>query len=257
MNSKFDYDKIIETVENLGMFDCVKVLDVVGSTNDYLKESYNDFDRGVVFAKRQTNGRGRLGRTWLSEYGGCLMFSMLIKPEISDDIVAFVTQLTASVIHKTLVKYTGSGYGIKIKWPNDIMLRDKKICGILTERIVMRGEKSSIIIGIGLNLYESITDETLVDIASTIEKETGVFVNSSEFIKDFFLEFFRALENFTFKNTISSDIISYINENFYLMDKVVTTNDVTGVCGGIDESGHLVVDGKKIISGIVESVSEY
>ncbi len=254
MNSKIDFNKIYSDIKNLGIFDCVKVLDVVDSTNNYLKDRFSSYDKAIVVAKRQSAGRGRLGRSWSSDFGGCLMFSMLIKPDISDEKLAFLTQLVAVVLHKTIKKYIPNHANLKIKWPNDILLNAKKISGILTERIVISGERNSVIIGIGSNLYDEIRDDELIDIAGTIESEIGITIPAVDFMVNFILDFFISFDNFCDNSGIDSGIIAYINDNFYLSGKTVTVDGITGLCNGVDKEGCIVIGNYHIRSGIVEEV---
>lgn len=118
--------------------------ELIGSTQDEAKAKCETFREGtVIVSKQQTKGRGKPGTTWFSPNGG-LYFSLILKPQKPISDLLMVTKLTADVIVELL-----SGYQIRanIKLPNDVMVGNLKICGILTEKT-----KDSLIIGVGLNV---------------------------------------------------------------------------------------------------------
>ena len=122
------------------------------STNDLAKElASQGAKRGtVVLSEKQSHGRGRLGRKWISPVGG-LWFSIILNPNIKPKETFKLTFLTAVVIVQTLK--TLFKLNAQIKWPNDILLNSKKVCGILSELITNpSGRLDSVIVGIGLNV---------------------------------------------------------------------------------------------------------
>lgn len=115
-------------------------VDSIESTNTYLKENYNSFlDNSVLVADKQTKGRGRYNRVWISDDD--IIFSLLFK---KNDFYEIITPLAIVI---ALKKY---GLEAKIKWPNDIYLNNKKLCGILIEDIYSSKFESAII-GVGIN----------------------------------------------------------------------------------------------------------
>jgi BirA family biotin operon repressor/biotin-[acetyl-CoA-carboxylase] ligase len=121
----------------------------------------------IVVAEKQTSGRGRLGRRWFSEKGG-LYFSMVLQPNISFDDIPKVT-LTAGVsVAEALGKYSA-----RIKWPNDVLIGGKKVCGILSE-LSGELERFSIIVGIGINVENQIPEELEGIAISLREIDKGV-----------------------------------------------------------------------------------
>ncbi len=252
MNNKIDFVKIKNNIENLEIFDFATVFKEIASTNDYAKKIACEYDSFILFAESQTAGRGRIGKTWLSDFGGCLMFSIVIRPEITDELSPFITQIVAKCIHQNLYKSLEDKHKIQIKWPNDIMLNSKKICGILTEKTTCLSKTSPIIIGVGINLYNSITEPSIAEIATTVESETGIIMDADKFILDFINSLFEEIKEFTEKNEIDQNIISYLNEYSFLKDRFVTVNEVSGTVKGVDESGNLLVENSVIRSGTVE-----
>lgn len=132
--------------------------DIIDSTNSEAKRRINDIDKMSVFAaKYQTAGRGQRGNKWSSASGENLMFSIALKFgqsgicrfKAADQFV--LSEIATLAVHDFL---TENNIVSKIKWPNDIYVRDKKICGILIENSLERDEISTSVIGIGINLKQ-------------------------------------------------------------------------------------------------------
>ena len=148
-------------------------LDEVDSTNSYLK-GRNDLlqQHGlVVIADMQTSGRGRVGREFVSLRGKNLTFSVVLHPELPHVKIQVLSLLAGVAVSRVLEKYLNK---IRLKWPNDVLVCEKKICGILLEAITI-SEKSFpvLVMGIGLNTKGCLNDypEELQDIVTTIESE--------------------------------------------------------------------------------------
>ena len=129
----------------------VRVLPEVGSTNDYLKEAAREgAPEGLaVLAERQTAGKGRLGRSFQSPAGLGLWMSVLLRPTCPPERLPPVTALTAAACAGAIREVCGAEVGVK--WPNDLVLDGRKLCGILTE-LESGGEGLALVIGIGLNV---------------------------------------------------------------------------------------------------------
>ena len=132
-------------------------LDEADSTNRVLRERLQGLDNlSIVAAVSQTAGRGQGTHTWYASPGENLTFSILYRFEGSCRVavadVLYVTQLTTLALRDYLL---GHGVEARIKWPNDIWVADRKICGILIENILEEGFLRESIVGIGLNLNES------------------------------------------------------------------------------------------------------
>lgn len=135
----------------------VVVLASTGSTNEVVA----DRARGgapeglVVVTEHQTAGRGRLDRTWETPAGTALTFSVLLRPEVPPAQWPWLPLLTGYAVAKTLA---AAGFGAQLKWPNDVMLGDRKVAGILVERVEGEGGPAAVV-GIGLNVL--LTEEQL------------------------------------------------------------------------------------------------
>ena len=148
-------------------------LDEVDSTNSYLK-GRNDLlqQHGlVVIADMQTSGRGRVGREFVSLRGKNLTFSVVLHPELPLGEIQVLSLLAGVAVSRVLEKYLNK---IRLKWPNDVLVCEKKICGILLEAITIPEQNFPVLVmGIGLNTKGCFNDypEELQDIVTTIESE--------------------------------------------------------------------------------------
>jgi len=149
---------------------------ILPSTNDKARvwAEQGAAEGTIVQADCQTAGHGRMGRTWQSPPGKGLWFSLLLRPQIHPQFAAQATLLVAVALVETLRFVTN--VSCQIKWPNDILYEDKKICGILSEmKLTPAGEVDYIIAGVGLNVNMERCDfpEDLADRASSLAILTG------------------------------------------------------------------------------------
>ena len=159
-------------------------LDAIDSTNNYLKkiilnEGINDYT--VVTAKFQTQGKGQLGTEWESEHSKnliCSVYKKNINIKVQDQFV--ISALVSLALIKTLRKVNLSN--MHIKWPNDIMSDNKKICGILIENIVKQNYIKDTVIGIGLNVNQTIFNN--LPNAASIKNLIGTVCSIDEILKD-------------------------------------------------------------------------
>ena len=122
----------------------LEVLDEAGSTNDELRSRGNEAAGLVVLAERQTAGRGRRGAAWLSAPGESLTFSVLLRPTEGKGLWPRLSLATGLAVAGSLGRFRVEA---QIKWPNDVFVGGKKICGILVE-----AADDHVIVGIGLNV---------------------------------------------------------------------------------------------------------
>lgn len=146
----------------------IRFLDEVTSTNDLALEWIESGapEGGVVLANVQTQGRGRLGRTWQTETGAALLMTMIICPPPAD--VGRVVMLGAVAVAQTLKRLGVEGIGIK--WPNDVQVNRLKVCGILPE-VRWQTEQPAVALGIGLNVRGDFRGTPLDGKATSIEAE--------------------------------------------------------------------------------------
>lgn len=137
------------------------------STNtEAAKQARLGADEGLcVIARQQTAGRGRHGRTWVSEKDAGLYFSIVLRPKIDIRLLPLITLMTGVAVYDTLKEF---GVRPDIKWVNDILVDDKKICGILAETVETQGGLA-VIVGIGINVTSRNFPEEISDTATSIE----------------------------------------------------------------------------------------
>lgn len=205
--------------------------DTIDSTNNELKRmAANGACEGtVILALSQTEGRGRRGRQWQSEPGTGIYMSVLLRPELSPTAVQSVTLLASSAVCKVLEKYVPDGLGIK--WPNDILINSKKVCGILTEMTSEPDKVQAIILGIGLNVWNREEDfrdglaETATSLCLNTRKEISRSMLVAEILQeleDLYLNFIEKGSSAKFMDiwryfsvTIGRDIIIFQGENIW------------------------------------------
>jgi BirA family biotin operon repressor/biotin-[acetyl-CoA-carboxylase] ligase len=130
-----------------------RYLDRCGSTSAVLKEEAASSSTGtVVITDEQTEGRGRSGRAWISQAGKDLVFSVLLRPAIPPEQAQLLSLAAAVATAEVLDTLPGLRGRARVKWPNDVMLGGKKVCGILLESCVKGGQLYWVVAGIGLNV---------------------------------------------------------------------------------------------------------
>jgi len=125
----------------------------------------------VVMAEEQSAGRGRSGRTWHSERGTGLYFTVLLRPRLSPAQAPLLTMLAGISAHTAITAQTG--LAPELKWPNDLMLNGKKLGGILTEMHAEPNAVRFVIVGVGINVNQERFPTELAGVATSIRKETG------------------------------------------------------------------------------------
>lgn len=186
----------------------------IDSTNNYLKNSYqllNNFT--FVTADYQSKGRGRNERVWESEKGKNLMFSMLIKDSNLLENSAHLSIMIAVIISDLLEKYGLNN--VSIKWPNDILINDKKVCGILLEGQL----PNYVVIGVGLNVNQKAFPDNLRRPATSLIKELKKEIPIKE-LEDRLFPYI--IDNLT--SLERSDYLSYFNNHNHLLNKRVKVN---------------------------------
>lgn len=198
------------------------------STNNELKRlaASGAKEGTVVIAEKQLSGRGRRGRMWQLATGKGITMSVLLRPEIAPGDIQAITLAASSAVCRAIEPFTNTKPGIK--WPNDVLLANKKVCGILTEMTAEPDRVQSIIVGIGLNVSQTEEDfpdelkETATSIAlhSIAEYPRSLLaVRILEEFEDLYLDYIRKHNSAKFLDiwrsfsiTIGYDIIIYQGE---------------------------------------------
>jgi len=157
-------------------------LDAIDSTNSYMRRLINKqnvADYTIVLAKEQTQGRGQMGTVWSSEKGKNLIFSVFKDLSVHNVEFPFYISMAISLAIFKTFKYLNIP-DLSIKWPNDILSADKKICGILIENVI-KNKLNSTIIGIGINVNQ--TEFKNLPKTSSLKNITGVHYNLDEILE--------------------------------------------------------------------------
>ncbi len=149
--------------------------EVVDSTNDEVRKLAveNEGEGSLVVAEVQEKGRGRRGRSWLGRAGDSLQFSVLLRPPLRPQDATLIPLLAATSVYRALKKCGIEGAGIK--WPNDVLMGGRKLCGVLCEMSVDMEGIQYAMLGIGLNVNTASDQfpEEIREIASSLASETG------------------------------------------------------------------------------------
>jgi len=160
----------------------IRVFQETTSTNDIIEKLARDGVKEgvVVFAESQTKGRGRLGRKWISPPAKGLWFSVLLRPDLRPQAATQLTVATATALARAIRRQTN--LSPEIKWPNDILIGERKVAGILTELSAELDHVKYLILGIGVdvNLSASEFPVELRKIATSLKIETGRAVNRAD-----------------------------------------------------------------------------
>lgn len=227
------------------------------STNTQAKNLKDAPHGTLVAAGRQTSGRGRLGRTWESASDDNIYMTLRLKPNIPVDKAPMLTLVMALSVVMAIEDITGMQG--KIKWPNDIVVNKKKICGILTEMSVDMTGIEYVVIGVGVNVNTKHFPDEIRETASSLWMECAQNFECAELIAKILERFEEFYE--TFARTASLvDLVDVYNSHLINRNKEVRVlepgQEYNGYALGIDELGQLLVrkeDGKieKIFAGEV------
>ena len=217
--------------------------DCIDSTNTYGKANFDTLDdKTVIIANEQTKGRGRFNRVWVSKNCENIYLSLVLKQQNTK----YITNLTQymSVVSADVLKT----YNVQpqIKWPNDVLVNNKKICGILSEGVIKNNQLSGIVLGIGINL--NMDDKTLNSIdrpATSLNIETGKQINKEEFLKklidSFFENYNNAMQNgFEYFKNDYLKYVDFLGKTVFIQQR---DNDKKEqyIAKNIDNQGNLVV----------------
>ena len=207
----------------------------IDSTNNYLKNSYkllNNFT--FVVTDYQTNGKGRNDRVWSSEEGKNLMFSFLIKDQGLLKKFSALSIISAVEVAKLLEDYQIKD--VSIKWPNDVLIDDKKVCGILLEGQILE----YLVVGIGLNVNQKVFPEGLRRPATSLSLEANKDFDINELEQKLFSNIVKDLSNLD-----EEAILNYFRSHNYLLNKrvkvLVNDQPFIGEVIGIDDNFFLQI----------------
>lgn len=220
-------------------------LNAIDSTNTYLKEVSKNValeDGIVVIAKKQTEGRGQMGAKWQSKEGLSVAFSMLKRfealPINEQSHISFVVSVgVKNALQRLQIT------GVSIKWPNDIMSYQKKLCGVLIENQLEGDRITSSVIGIGLNVNEVAFQE--LPFATSMKLASGITFNLDKVLQIVSEEILKEL--LTVENAEISGAKKKYEADLFKKDKVSAFKTPDGSCfngiiRGVSDAGELLVE---------------
>ncbi|NER18401.1 biotin--[acetyl-CoA-carboxylase] ligase [Spongiivirga citrea] len=219
-------------------------LNAIDSTNSYLRKRYLDGDLQdftVVSAAEQTSGRGQMGTVWESDPGKNLMLSVFKKIDcLAIEQQFYVSMASSLAVLKTLKKKQIPS--LSVKWPNDILSDNRKICGVLIESIIRKQKLDAIIVGIGLNVNQTTFNKNFP--ASSLKNLTGVNYNLDEVLHDL-LEEVKHYVSLLVESKLD-EISQEYHQHLFRKEKPSTFKDqndnlIMGFIKGVSNSGRLQV----------------
>jgi len=255
VTAKIRVDRLQEGLRTKRLGHSVLFSREVGSTNDLAKElaKHSAEEGTVVIAETQTAGRGRLGREWLSPSGG-LWFSVILRPKLRPAEAVKLTFVAGLAVAEVLREM----YGLRseTKWPNDVLVNRRKICGILTEMNTTGENVNFVVVGIGVNAkfdVEKVFPESLRRVATSVENELGRKVR----LEELFRALLERLENiydlyigkgFT---PVLEEWKNYASFLGYQVEVTSATEKLSGLALDIDYEGALIL---KLKDGTIKRI---
>lgn len=219
--------------------------DETDSTNNDVRRFMSEGEKQglLVVADKQTAGKGRRGRTWISPAGANIFMSVGLKPDLSPDKASMLTLVMAMAVCEATCEITK--LDCKIKWPNDIVVNGKKICGMLTEMEAELDCIHSVIVGVGINVNQKQFPEEISKTATSLALESGSNIIRASLVERILFYFEHYYEQF-----VECGDLTFIREAYN--QKLVNRNasvrvldpkgEYDGIARGIDEQGELLVE---------------
>ncbi len=213
------------------------------STNLWIKRLAKEgaSEGTLALAEFQSAGRGRLGRSWEVPEGTSVMMSILLRPKFEPQYAPTLTLVMGMAVAKAVKNL---GFDVSIKWPNDVVVSHKKICGILTEMGVRDGKIDYAVIGVGINVNIKEFPEEMADKATSLYLESGKEFDRSQ-IPGLVME---AFEEYYEKFAATCDLSGLKEEyesilaNYNQPVRVLAKEPYEGVARGITDGGELLVE---------------
>ena len=230
--------------------------ETIDSTNDYAKKvALQESEGTVIISEEQTKGKGKIGRQWYSKSKEGIWMSIILKPNIMPQKAPFITLIAGASIAKAL---NDLGVEITIKWPNDIIINNKKMAGILTELSAEIDRINYIVLGIGINVKTMEFSQEISEIATSLYKE-GHKISRVDIVRNILEEFEKLYLKYINEDSkeetlnICRDYSAIIGKDVYLIrdeEKELVR------CLDMNQEGNLVVRTKdniikEIMSGEV------
>lgn len=241
------YQSISHRLETKVMGRKIVNFETIDSTNDYAKKvALHEAEGTVIISEEQTKGKGKIGRQWHSKSKEGIWMSIILKPKIVPPKAPFITLIAGASISKAL---NNLGVETTIKWPNDIIINNKKIAGILTELSTEIERINYIILGIGINVKTMEFSQEISEIATSLYKE-GHKISRVDIVRNILEEFEKLYIKYINEGSkeetlnICKEYSAIIGKDVYLIkgeEKELIR------CLDINQEGNLVVQTKDSI----------
>ena len=217
----------------------------ITSTNTLAMKNISDFsDRDILMAEIQTEGRGRFDRKWISDKPENIYISFVLKPAVNlkeNSSLNNISQYLSVKLCETLETY---GVSPVIKWPNDVLINNKKIAGILAQTSIRGNNFQGLVLGIGVNLNFDIEDMEKIDRpATSLNLILGEKIARDEFLKNLLERFFENYDEFL--NTGFDFIKNNYVKKAYFLGNTITVNtyksQIKGIAKKIADDGSLII----------------
>ncbi|GLR09034.1 biotin--[acetyl-CoA-carboxylase] synthetase [Mixta theicola] len=234
-----DEAEINQNLEQQGL----AVIPVIDSTNQYLLERMGSLKTGdACVAEYQQAGRGRRGRQWFSPFGANLYLSMYWRLE-QGPAAAMGLSLVIGIVIAEVLQRLGAD-GVRVKWPNDLYLNDRKLAGILVEMIGKTGDAAQIVFGAGINLKMRTPDASVVNQGWINLQEAGIAINRNELVSLLINQLRHSLRDFEREGLAPflprwQRLDNFINRPVKLL---IGDREVLGIARGIDHQGGLLLE---------------
>ena len=215
------------------------------STNEDAKRGGDSgAEHGTVYtADRQNAGKGRRGRSWLSESVDNLYFTLLLRPDLAPEKVTMLTLVMAYAVSEAIDKTTGLATGIK--WPNDIVVNSKKVCGILSEMKLNKNRPAYCVIGVGINMGQVDFPQELLDKATSLYAEADRVPDKQMLLREILNTFETAYTSFLEAEALTPILEPYNarlvnrNRNVRVLEP---GGEYEGISLGVTATGELLVE---------------
>lgn len=247
-HGSYDYDKetISQAIHTKWAGKTVHFARETDSTNAWIKRLAKEgAGHGTLaVAESQTAGRGRFDRKWEAPEGSSVMMTLLLRPEFEPRYASMLTLVMGLAVAQAVEEL---GFQASIKWPNDVVLSQKKICGILTEMGMSGAKIGYVLIGVGINVNTDVFPRELQEKATSLslEGKEGRIYDRAQVIALVMKHFERNYEKFikTCDLTFLQEDYQKILANLDQPVRVLNGKDsFEGICRGIDKSGELLVE---------------
>ncbi|EOE6857564.1 bifunctional biotin--[acetyl-CoA-carboxylase] ligase/biotin operon repressor BirA [Cronobacter sakazakii] len=226
----------------------ITVLPVIDSTNQYLLDRLSELESGdACIAEYQQAGRGRRGRKWFSPFGANLYLSMYWRLE-QGPAAAIGLSLVIGIVMAEVLHELGAGQ-VRVKWPNDLYLHDRKLAGILVELTGKTGDAAQIVIGAGINLAMRQVESDIVNQGWINLQEAGIKVDRNELAVRLIEKLRASLREFEQEGLAPflsrwEKLDNFIHRQVKL---IIGDREIYGISRGIDNQGALLLEQNGVI----------